>query len=866
MNNRIIQYWGASMIEGALARSNQVQIGKLQGGAAGNNIAIPGQELLDDVHFVLKRSRDSWEIVDLTGGSSTFVEGQELRSERAPGSHYHFEWPIFIYGAPGVDGPRFLFGFDPTIPDMWLLDHHHPSGAEVVISHLCYDPTGRGVCGLRDVNLRISPCEFVGMYGGSGTGKTTLVELILGVNRVKVNGGSVTIDGVDLGKGNAPPGVAYLPQHVDFPGLLKCRDLLYLTGRDRGMSHKEITTAIMPGSGVVSLLDRCRLDHSILEKQVDVLSGGERRRLALAVTLLRAETNLLVADEPTSGLDPENERLIISTLRRISRQGVTVVVITHAAGVLRCFDRVIVLRRASNKPTSIAFDGRWAVPAAESEHEKSDTKEPAEVPHDDRLWLRDYPELWGHNISDLSLLSFLMNETSEGEMPGNPAGTLADHRAVQLKTRNVAQEPQCPLHEKILAHMIQFVRNHSIWLRWTWVCLGLHWVDRKTLYGFAFLSMLCAIAMAVGLDSDRHPLVISLFVVATAWLTATYATVFTSRLLRFYAFEMLAGLRAGSFIIAVWLSSTLPALLMSLIFAGVLYLRPNINGWITLAEKADTVVETMVGILQPIGGQTGEVDVQRDATAITSDSAPRAEQDARTAANSQRGVVERGVRFFCPNHCYSWEEGVKGNLVRHLLWSPMSSHELGMKLAQYYPGPLQKRLIASDETGARDVLTPKFVLLTILVLFAVSWFGAVLGITAMAFWRNERLALTTLVVYFICALIFSRATGDSCDAAYYGPWQDQAAFFAAASTDERIQANYMFTADSAWKIVPYGLSFFSVARYGFNGVCYATGNWAAVVELFPLLMFALLLLCWTAIWYLGNRDRMTTFITRKGNS
>jgi ABC-type multidrug transport system ATPase subunit/ABC-type multidrug transport system permease subunit len=192
---------------------------------------------------------------------------------------------------------------------------------------------------LQKLSLSVEPGELVAIAGGSGTGKSTLLEILAGLQ--PPSGGEVRHDGVARGaRVSADSRIGYVPQddiiHVEMP----LRRTLRYAARLRlpaGTSAAEADRVVEETMRDLDLDDRA-------EVPVRALSGGQRKRASIAVELL-TRPRLFFLDEPTSGLDPSTAADVMRLLRRLSRRGVTVIVTTHEpAGIDRC-DRVVFLAR-----------------------------------------------------------------------------------------------------------------------------------------------------------------------------------------------------------------------------------------------------------------------------------------------------------------------------------------------------------------------------------------------------------------------------------------------------------------------------------------------------------------------------------------
>lgn len=193
-----------------------------------------------------------------------------------------------------------------------------------------------------DVNVRIACGEWVALVGTTGAGKTTLVDLLLGLLEPK--SGTLTVDGARVDRASVrrwQAAVGYVPQQtflVDAP--ISENIALGVDGRDIDMARVEHAARIAQLHDFVKgeLKDGYRTE--VGERGVR-LSGGQRQRIGIARALYRAP-RLLVLDEATSALDLETEARVFAALRE-ALVGVTVVSIAHRLSTTRAFDRVLVL-------------------------------------------------------------------------------------------------------------------------------------------------------------------------------------------------------------------------------------------------------------------------------------------------------------------------------------------------------------------------------------------------------------------------------------------------------------------------------------------------------------------------------------------
>lgn len=189
---------------------------------------------------------------------------------------------------------------------------------------------GAGGAAIDGVSLEIEPGEFVFLVGASGSGKSSLLRVLL--REEKVDAGEAYVLGENLSKLGAR-GVSTYRRKLgtvfqDFrllPGKSVHQNVAYaleVLGKPRAL----IETAVPDALRLVGL----EAKSSRLPTE---LSGGEQQRVAIARALVN-RPQLLLADEPTGNLDPENSREVMDILERINLAGTTIVMATHDRGIV----------------------------------------------------------------------------------------------------------------------------------------------------------------------------------------------------------------------------------------------------------------------------------------------------------------------------------------------------------------------------------------------------------------------------------------------------------------------------------------------------------------------------------------------------
>lgn len=185
------------------------------------------------------------------------------------------------------------------------------------------------------VNLSVNPGEFVAFVGGSGAGKSTFMNCISGVS--KPTKGHVYINGNDLFKNYSALKkiIGYVPQSDIVFNDLTLYDMLKYSANLRmpdDSSKEEKEKRIDEVLEIVELTGK-------KDVMIRSLSGGQRKRASIAVELL-ADPKLFFLDEPTSGLDPGTERNLMNILRKMTKTGKTIILVTHNTLNLHLCDKI----------------------------------------------------------------------------------------------------------------------------------------------------------------------------------------------------------------------------------------------------------------------------------------------------------------------------------------------------------------------------------------------------------------------------------------------------------------------------------------------------------------------------------------------
>jgi zinc transport system ATP-binding protein len=208
---------------------------------------------------------------------------------------------------------------------------------------------GPGRLVLEDVNLELGQGEFVAVAGPNGGGKTTLVRIMLGLERP--GAGTALLYGEPAHRFAGRRALGYLAQRSE-------------VGGDAPATVREVVSAgrLAPGRLVGRLrhTDRALVDEAIArvglgpfaDRRLRTLSGGMQQRAFLAKALA-AQPSVLVLDEPTTGVDAESQESLAGLLADLHGElGVTIVYVSHEFGAVEHYvERIVLVRR------TIVFDG-----------------------------------------------------------------------------------------------------------------------------------------------------------------------------------------------------------------------------------------------------------------------------------------------------------------------------------------------------------------------------------------------------------------------------------------------------------------------------------------------------------------------------
>ena len=193
-----------------------------------------------------------------------------------------------------------------------------------------------------NVDLEVMPGEFLGIIGHTGSGKSTLIQHLNGLRRP--TDGQILLDGTDIWE--RPKEIRKVRFQVglvfQYPEYQLFEETVYkdisFGPKNMGLEGEEIDCRVRRAAAFAGI------DEEMLEKSPFELSGGQKRRVAIA-GVIAMEPKVLILDEPTAGLDPRGREAILAQLRSYHKQkGNTVILVSHSMEeIARNVDRIVVM-------------------------------------------------------------------------------------------------------------------------------------------------------------------------------------------------------------------------------------------------------------------------------------------------------------------------------------------------------------------------------------------------------------------------------------------------------------------------------------------------------------------------------------------
>ena len=209
---------------------------------------------------------------------------------------------------------------------------------------------------LKNISLDFKAGEFVGLVGANGTGKSTLLQLLLGL--IKQQSGKVAINGIDihsLKRREIAKQLAFVPQSIELPYAFTAQELVAM-GRNPYLGAFELETSedkkiIQDAMHKTDILD-------LKDRWVNTLSGGEKQRVIIARALAQQAQTILL-DEPIASLDICHQIETLELIKKLTQTGKLAITALHDLNLAaRYCDRLILIGKTSdNHQKRIIADG-----------------------------------------------------------------------------------------------------------------------------------------------------------------------------------------------------------------------------------------------------------------------------------------------------------------------------------------------------------------------------------------------------------------------------------------------------------------------------------------------------------------------------
>lgn len=292
-------------------------------GRGSDNTIVMDSPGISRKHAAIMNQNGVYTIIDYGSMNGVYVNGKRVnRDER-------------IAEKDMIQIANFLF----FVVDGKLLYQGAMSGVSLRLENISKE-VGRGTGRKKILNQvygDIGSNEFVAIIGGSGAGKTTVMNAMSGFDRDIE--GNVFCNGIDLRRNfnSLKNMIGFVPQQDIIYENLKLKKMLLYTAK---MKMSSDTTRAEMELRIYKVLEMVDLtEHA--DTYIRKLSGGQKKRASIAVELL-ADPGLFFLDEPTSGLDPDTEQSLMHTLASLSKsEGKTIIMVTHTTQSIHLCDKVI---------------------------------------------------------------------------------------------------------------------------------------------------------------------------------------------------------------------------------------------------------------------------------------------------------------------------------------------------------------------------------------------------------------------------------------------------------------------------------------------------------------------------------------------
>ncbi len=200
------------------------------------------------------------------------------------------------------------------------------------------------ITALDDVSFSVKKGELIGIIGHTGSGKSTLMQMLNALlkpekGQILLNGKDINTDKKSIKEARSKVGLCFqYPEYQLFEET--CAKDIAFGPKNMGLSQEEIDSRVLKAADFVGL------DKALLDKSPFDLSGGQKRRCAIAGVMAMLP-EVLILDEPTAGLDPKGRTEILSMIENYRKStGATVMIVSHSMDdIARIADRILVMNK-----------------------------------------------------------------------------------------------------------------------------------------------------------------------------------------------------------------------------------------------------------------------------------------------------------------------------------------------------------------------------------------------------------------------------------------------------------------------------------------------------------------------------------------
>jgi ATP-binding cassette, subfamily B, bacterial PglK len=223
-----------------------------------------------------------------------------------------------------------------------------PLNKSITLNHISYHYPNSSKTALKDISLNIPAYTTVGLVGATGSGKTTTVDIILGL--LEAQQGTLEVDGKVIDKHNLRAwqnSIGYVPQHIYLADNTVAANIAF------GINPEDINQAAVERAAKIANLHEFVINELSLQYQTTLgergirLSGGQRQRIGIARALYH-NPKILILDEATSALDNLTEKVVMEAVYKLSNK-ITIILIAHRLSTVKLCDNVYLLEKGKLK-------------------------------------------------------------------------------------------------------------------------------------------------------------------------------------------------------------------------------------------------------------------------------------------------------------------------------------------------------------------------------------------------------------------------------------------------------------------------------------------------------------------------------------